>query len=438
MCLEISPLVYGQKKIPKTVIFGTIRNYQNVLEIADRSDIGSLQNSNSNLSFVPDSLGRFSIELSVDRPTYFRIARSLLYLFPCDKLEVDMNYNDASKSNFKGKHSEENDYLKHTLYPKAGSFLQGGTNVQSTLEKSISKILALANERRKLLYSYKKFSNEFRFLEDGRISADILNSIYSLRTYFPLVHKIKGDSLIAFDKKFLLVRDSFAKKNAPVLLNSKLLQLEVYRDVLPAILKLTDTVSTDFGQIKDWIYAKNLVQEMRINNRLKDASLFHAEVNKIKTTAYRDKVIETYDKLVAFNGENAIDLKLTDTSGNKVQLSSFKGKNIYIDIWATWCGPCIKEQPYLDTLQKKFKDNSNIIFLSLSIDHDFTYWKNYVNRVKLSGFQFVIDLGELNAYSVVEIPRAILIDKDFKIYEISGPMPSNSESIKILEKLLLD
>ena len=70
-------------------------------------------------------------------------------------------------------------------------------------------------------------------------------------------------------------------------------------------------------------------------------------------------------------------------------LRDFRGKYIYIDMWATWCGPCQKELPFLKKLEEKFKGR-NIVFVGLSIDQDKAKWAARVKSGALSGTQLYI------------------------------------------------
>lgn len=75
----------------------------------------------------------------------------------------------------------------------------------------------------------------------------------------------------------------------------------------------------------------------------------------------------------------------TDLSGKKVSLSDFKGKYVYIDIWATWCGPCQREIPHLQKLEEKYH-GKDIYFVSISCDNNKKAWENRV-RAGLKGIQ---------------------------------------------------
>ncbi|MFL5809731.1 MAG: TlpA family protein disulfide reductase, partial [Flavisolibacter sp.] len=355
-----------------------------------------------------------------------------MYLFPGDKVEANIDYENAQNSSFRGSHYHENEYLKSIPYPKAGSFLEGRQNIKPGIEETFLSIIDIAKQRRKKLSNIKGLSSSFRLLEQHRINADLLNSFYAVSSYFPLVHKLAGDSLAAFNKKFGDLVDSYARKFVPLTVNAYLMKLEVYRDVAGRILRLTDNASEDAAAINDWWLAKEIVHEMRTDS----SSFDEQKINQIKTAAFRDEAFKTYEQLKNLNGSNAFDLELTDSKGNTMQLSSLKGKIIFIDVWATWCLPCMEENPHLDALKKKFKSHSEVAFLSLSIDRDTAGWTRFVNKKQLQGLQYITDLATLEPYHVSEIPRTIIIDKNFKIYAMRGPMPSDAETAVIIEKML--
>ena len=126
----------------------------------------------------------------------------------------------------------------------------------------------------------------------------------------------------------------------------------------------------------------------------------------------------------------------TDLSGKKVSLSDFKGKYIYIDIWATWCGPCQREIPHLQKLEEKYH-GKDIYFVSISCDKNKKAWENRV-RAGLKGIQLHFVNGDtfMNDYMIKGIPRFILLDKEGKIISVDMSRPSDPKTIAKLDELL--
>ncbi len=125
-------------------------------------------------------------------------------------------------------------------------------------------------------------------------------------------------------------------------------------------------------------------------------------------------------------------------SGGKTSLDDLKGKYVYIDIWATWCGPCKQEIPFLKEVEKVYHGNK-IEFVSISIDSqkDYEAWRTMVEEKELSGVQLYAkqDQNFVNAYSVNSIPRFILIDPQGMVVDANAPRPSSDE-LKDLFKTL--
>ncbi len=139
-------------------------------------------------------------------------------------------------------------------------------------------------------------------------------------------------------------------------------------------------------------------------------------------------------------GEDAFDFKFKDVKGKEVALSDFEGKLVYIDVWATWCGPCIKQIPSLRKLQDEYKDK-NIVFMGVSIDaeKDHEKWKQFLKDEELTGVQlFAGDRADAisKPYKVSSIPRFILIGKNGKVLSSNAPRPSSEEISLFLDAAL--
>ncbi|MEM1123063.1 MAG: TlpA disulfide reductase family protein [Bacteroidota bacterium] len=141
--------------------------------------------------------------------------------------------------------------------------------------------------------------------------------------------------------------------------------------------------------------------------------------------------------LLLKTGAEAPDVVVEDRTGKKVKLSSLKGKRLYIDVWATWCGPCIQEIPALQELQQAMK-GKNIEFVSISIDmaERKSKWLNFIEEKALSGLQFYSDGGWESevavAYNITGIPRFLLIDEAGKIISAHAPRPSDPKIRDVL------
>jgi len=135
----------------------------------------------------------------------------------------------------------------------------------------------------------------------------------------------------------------------------------------------------------------------------------------------------------AFNYENF--------KGGTTKLEDFKGKYVYIDVWATWCGPCRQEIPFLQKVEEKYH-GKNIVFTSISIDtaKDHEKWKKMVGDKTLGGVQLFADKDWksefIQAYGINSIPRFILIDPKGNVVEADAKRPSDPALQEQLDKLL--
>ena len=121
---------------------------------------------------------------------------------------------------------------------------------------------------------------------------------------------------------------------------------------------------------------------------------------------------------------------LEDIEGNVVDFSTFKGKYVYIDLWASWCGPCCKEVPHLQALEKELQ-NENVVFLSISTDTDKEAWKNKMDELGMHGNQLHDRDNTLcNALNVKGIPFFLIYDKEGKLHTYKAMRPSSGDALK--------
>lgn len=141
------------------------------------------------------------------------------------------------------------------------------------------------------------------------------------------------------------------------------------------------------------------------------------------------------------NNKPSAGFDYENQKGGKTKLSDLLGKYVYIDVWATWCGPCRAEIPFLKTVEEKYQ-GKNIEFVSISVDveKDHDKWKNFVNEKQLQGIQLIADKNWLSdfitSYKINSIPRFILIDPKGNIVDADAARPSDPKLQQQLDGLL--
>jgi thiol-disulfide isomerase/thioredoxin len=213
------------------------------------------------------------------------------------------------------------------------------------------------------------------------------------------------------------------------------LSIQVYRDVLPQLIRQIPIDAERNAYWEDWLNAKILRLEMEGATSRDSLQVIASKLPKIKDSKFR-KALETSVQsfMLVSTGDNVIPFVYKNTDDAEVNLERYKGKVIYVDFWATWCGPCIKEFKYLDELKAKFTD-SNIVFLSISVDENKDRWKEFMQKVSDVKHHGIVSWDQIRDYNLAAIPRVIIIDKDFKLAAIHGPLPSSKETSALLEKL---
>jgi thiol-disulfide isomerase/thioredoxin len=151
-----------------------------------------------------------------------------------------------------------------------------------------------------------------------------------------------------------------------------------------------------------------------------------------------DLMLEAYDRNVALihtrelgmreSDPNAqltdpMEFTLTGLDGQKLSMAGLKGKVVVFDFWATWCGPCRGQHPLYEQVKQRFKDSSEVVFLSIDTDEDREPVKRFLEEEKWLD-QVYFEDGLSRALRITTIPTTIIIEKHGRVFSrMNGYVP---------------
>ena len=201
-------------------------------------------------------------------------------------------------------------------------------------------------------------------------------------------------------------------------------------------------LASEENEFKKFLTKKRQADLDRLHNEKLDADLTSLHKQSIEA-AFTD-VQNYYDeaqKLKQLNNSPSPNFDYENHKGGKTKLSDLRGKFVYIDVWATWCAPCLAEIPHLKKVEEAFH-GKNIEFVSISIDTQKNHekWKKFVADKALGGTQLFADNDWnsefIKAYGINGIPRFILIDPNGNIVEADADRPSSPALTATLNRIV--
>lgn len=224
-----------------------------------------------------------------------------------------------------------------------------------------------------------------------------------------LTNEVNTEMQAAF-KEFLAEFQTFysENQNSPAVI-ATLNVIDVSQD-FNSFEAVVNSLTQNFGQSKK-------VKELEtIYNQLK-------EKNDAGNMFAKGKVAPDFEELM-------VDRK------TKMKLSDLKGKVVLLDFWASWCGPCRRENPNVVNVYNKYKDKGFTV-MNVSLDDNLESWKRAIEQDGLVWPNHVSDLKKWNSaigkiYQVSSIPFTVLIDKEGKIFNINLRGPALEEAVSKL------
>jgi thiol-disulfide isomerase/thioredoxin len=207
----------------------------------------------------------------------------------------------------------------------------------------------------------------------------------------------------------------------------------------------TQTVNKDLSAFLKMYYLAEVIESpsyWKRHTQLFNTKNLHQILEKEKLNPYYALTQRASNAFyTSQKGIRAYDFTAISADNKQIKLSDFKGKLIFIDVWATWCGPCLSQKPNVLKLAERYKNNPDVVFLMVSVDSSKDKWKKYLSKRDFNPYvqELFIEDGMYsefgNMYNVKSIPKYILIDKDSKIINSNLDEPSPNIEKMISEHL---
>jgi thiol-disulfide isomerase/thioredoxin len=442
-----SQQVKGSKTEKTVIVSGKIKRNKS-------KEVTVTQGDNSYSTSI-DKKGNFKMQFEIVEEGFLKCEigdeYAMLYLTPGDSIFLTLDTKAFDETlKFTGKGKEINNYLigklllNEKMYMKASEKFSAETNefvrktdsIYHVLKKHFEELESHGNisknflkfEKAKLLYSFANdrlvYYEKFKYFTN-REPENIDDNYYSFLSKLNMndASLLEMPEYIDCLKNFLEAQTYRKLKSDTSLKNVK------NAETITKINIISETFTNpDFYNMALVAVMEDQIQHLKVDDsimaNLKDKFANEKDYNKLNTF-YKQS-------LALGKGKKAPTFTLPDLKGKMVSLENFAGKYVYIDVWSTRCGPCIKEMPYFIELQKKYK-NQNIAFISIALDERLEAWKKMIEKKGFTGLQLrakeVWDSPFAKAYFINELPCSILIDPKGNIINARTPKPSEMDSI---------
>jgi thiol-disulfide isomerase/thioredoxin len=365
---------------------------------------------NSNLNFTID-LKEFDETISYSGSLAFEnnaLAKSML---------ADENFNENAKSNFGLNESEYskkiNDYteLKSTFFSKKMD--------EEFKDDALNK---LKYKRFEMLLQYPSYHAYFTKNDSFKVSDKYYDFMSEID--FSNAENFKGENIYIVSE-FIEVKLKNSKVDKKDELAYEIEKIKLINSIIENKELKNQYVSVNYKS--QFIYSPN---PKRISEEL--LKLVSSDKLKNEVTSYLNQ-LETLSE-----GKAAPEFKLLCADGKIKSLTDYRGKYVYIDVWATWCGPCKKELPSYETLKADYK-GKNVEFVSVCVWDEKSKWEKFLTEKKLNGEQLFIE-GQKSSfvenYMIQGVPTFILIDTQGNIISRNAERPSDKAIRMRLDKLM--
>jgi thiol-disulfide isomerase/thioredoxin len=404
-----------------------------------------------------DTDGNFNIHFEHPHPEYFTLRMPgqslLLFLYPGDSIHVN-----ADKENFSetflasGDRAKEANYLFEKmqietrfklgnfreLYAlESSAYLARTDSAKTALTQHLEEFKS-AHDADPMFVKYESAYADYKFTE--------LHGQYDM--YYRWLKSIPKEDSIDFEAAFWKKELSDLPNDDPAMLAmpayrsvlikqageliSEIMEQDTMYDTIPNgwMHASVEAASRLFlnPEVNEWYLFQDIQQYINYAGPGVVDEFYNAFMETATNDFYKSNLKQTVERWDHIKpGSDVPDFTFTDIDSNSVSLSDLRGKLVYVDVWATWCGPCIAEHPDWDKLFEEYGEGE-IAFLTVSIDNTRSPWEKMVAEKDMKGIHWFADgnwNSELAKHFLIQgIPRFILIDQQGKVIRPSAERPS--------------
>ena len=368
-----------------------------------------------------------------------------MYLSPGSDINVTLDTKEFDETiTYSGKGSENSSFLAAKFMENENSNFDFAKVFAMEEADFLSEINNVKNTKEEFLTNAEGLSEDFKTLEEKNIHFEYLSYLQN----YPSAHSYyaKKEDFKASDNfmKPLKVMDYNNEADYNSIDNYKQLVLNHYSSLLSKsddpTKVFTDINANAFPALKT-DFSNSLRYNISPNNEHNE-SYYNGIMAMSSDEEFKEDITKKYNKIKTLSkgmpSPEFVDYE--NHKGGTTSLEDLKGKYVYIDVWATWCGPCIREIPSLKLVEKQFH-GKNIAFVSTSIDKakDHNTWVEMVKAKELGGMQLMADNDWkskfVTDYAIEGIPRFLLIDPDGNIISADAPRPSDPKLVELFKNL---
>jgi thiol-disulfide isomerase/thioredoxin len=406
--------------------------------------------------------GTFRFQLYLQHPQAIDLEhgdeRTGMFLFPHDSIYVTLDTKMFDETvTYSGKGAEANNFLAKQLLhfeTSIGSMDFVQTYYRKIAFSDAAEFCAYADSLASIKLNYlNQFRTQLPVAFYDYQYAEIVYDYATDKADYPSMHYyVRGieDSTVTVDPSFYHFYDELPVDNENYLASynfvsylgyyiRKEAQLNFGRDSVSFIDQLVAARFLLKGKIKEKAIYELVSRGLDYGPANEMKAVYQMVSNDIQNTELRETLDNKY-KLVSslMPGNPAPNIALKTKDGKLVNLSDFKGKVVFLDFWASWCGPCMMEMPHAKILQDTFA-GKDVVFLYVSIDEDEKAWIKTMESKKMKGVHIRangFNDAIVKRYSVNGIPSYYLIGKDGNIINNNPSRPSNPKVYAEIEEAL--